>query len=233
MKRVKITRPAKPKGEQLPGTTFYIRHDRFFTLLGSVIIFVTFVAKEGVAEKLKDSVSSMEAAESLSILRRDIAFGQTNGKPLPNPQPGRDPTRQESLDDIEVWKLEGQSLAELAGYQAMSLPDSEDLVKRARGLLGRFDEIERRYRKLNFPSKPPYKETYFEGDIGQLYKDAMNAYSLASDFRDEVFLKARKLKDERGLNYTIWRRASYFLFALGWALTFYGQLSGKPAGKPE
>jgi hypothetical protein len=44
-----------------------------------------------------------------------------------------------------------------------------------------------------------------------------------------VFLKARKLKGERELNYTIWKWASYFLFTLGWCLTFYGQLSEKKA----
>jgi hypothetical protein len=176
VKHIKVVRETKPTTDARPDT-FYIRHDRFFTLLGTVIIFITFIAKEGFSDKLKDSVSSMEAAESLSILRRDIAFGQTDGKPLPNPQPGKTPTRQESLDDIEVRKLEGQSLAEIAGYQAMSVPDSDDLVKQARTLLGRFDEIDREYRKVNVPAKPPYNETYVEGEIDQLYDDAKKDYS--------------------------------------------------------
>ena len=228
MKRVKLTKPAKREPQ-----TFYIRHDRFFTLLGTLILFFTFVAKEGFAEKLKDSVSSMASAEQLAILRRDIAFGQTNGKPLPNPQPGREPTRQESLDNIEVWELEARSLAELAGYQAMSLPDSGDLVKRARKQLIHFEEIDKRCRKVNLPTNASYKETYFEPEISKLYNEAMNAYSLASDFRDEVSLAARKLREERERNYNIWKWASYFLFTLGVALTFYGQLSGKPATKSE
>jgi len=228
VKHIKIVRQTQPKSDPARRPdTFYLRHDRFFTLLGTVIIFFTFIAKEGFSDKLKDSVSSMEAAESLAILRRDIAFGQTNSKPLPNPQPGRNPTRQESLGDIEVWKLEGQSLAELAGYQAMSLPDSDTLVRQAKELLSRFEVIDSTYRKVNVPVKPPHSETHVEWPIQQLYDDAMKAYDNASDFRDQVSITARTLRRERERNYTIWKWASYFLFTLGWLLTFYGQLSDK------
>jgi len=51
-------------------------------------------------------------------------------------------------------------------------------------------------------------------------------------FRDEVFLKARKLKDERELNYTIWRQASYFLSEPSRGRTQVC-LAGLPESRPQ
>jgi hypothetical protein len=45
MKRARIVRHQQTDVEQTQSAadeTFYVRHDRFFTLLGSVIIFMTF-----------------------------------------------------------------------------------------------------------------------------------------------------------------------------------------------
>ena len=63
----------------------HIRRDRFLTLLGSVIIFVTFIAKEGIGESLKDLVSAMDLAESRFVLRQDIASTVRNRLPPTSP----------------------------------------------------------------------------------------------------------------------------------------------------
>ena len=74
MKRVKITRPSKPKPEQLPSKTFYIRHDRFFTLLGFFVILATFIAKEVVVEHLKELSATVSSAQSSYYPRVDQIF---------------------------------------------------------------------------------------------------------------------------------------------------------------
>ena len=48
------------------------RRSRFLTLLGSLIIFATFVVKEGISENLRDLVSSIDTAENLYIMRDDM-----------------------------------------------------------------------------------------------------------------------------------------------------------------
>jgi hypothetical protein len=77
-----------------------------------------------------------------------------------------------------------------------------------------------------FPPSLHTEKIGVETDIEYLYKARRTRMGTPRTFDQMFFRKARKLKEERELNCTIWRWASYFLFALGWGLTFYGQLSG-------
>jgi putative salt-induced outer membrane protein YdiY len=49
----------------------------------------------------------------------------------------------------------------------------------------------------------------------------------AYDLMTTVIKEAETLKEDRESSYRIGVRVSYFLFVIGWALTFYGQLSWK------
>jgi len=51
--------------------TFFERHRRALSLTGLLLVFVTFVVKDAVRERLKDSIDSIHAAESLYLIRTD------------------------------------------------------------------------------------------------------------------------------------------------------------------
>jgi len=57
---------------------FYMRHDPFFTLLGTILIFITFIAKESVGEYFKESLTSIEKAEDMFIMRGKFADSLSN-----------------------------------------------------------------------------------------------------------------------------------------------------------
>src|SRR5882672_6760922 len=50
---------------------FFRRHNRLLTFAGALIVFVTFLVKEGKRESLKDLADSVDAAESVFVIRSD------------------------------------------------------------------------------------------------------------------------------------------------------------------
>jgi hypothetical protein len=125
MKPVKITQRQKPKVEQAASErkAFYIRHDRFFTLLGSLIIFVTFVVKEGISDNLKDLVSSIQTAENMFSLRQETAYRLNNDKSLPPPWSQTEPTRDEKKGFIDLWDRQSEAIVRISLDLAAALPN--------------------------------------------------------------------------------------------------------------
>jgi hypothetical protein len=83
---------------ETPPKMLHIRRDRFLTLLGSVIIFVTFVLQEGISENLRDLVSNVGTAENLFILRHDTVSRAANRISWPE-EPEED-TPEDRINDI-------------------------------------------------------------------------------------------------------------------------------------
>jgi hypothetical protein len=52
--------------------SFFQRHNRLVTFVGALIVFVTFVFKEGFREQLKELGDSIEGADSMFIVRSDV-----------------------------------------------------------------------------------------------------------------------------------------------------------------
>ena len=58
--------PKRPRLKEL-----LTQHRRLVTFIGALIVFVTFVVKDGLREQLKDLVSSIDSAESVFAIRND------------------------------------------------------------------------------------------------------------------------------------------------------------------
>jgi len=231
MKGVKITRKQKSDDHQNDdGKTFYIRHDRFFTLLGSFLIFATFITKEAIGENLKDLVSRMDTAENLFVIREDLAFSLNNAKPWSPLLNGENPTNEQKMDASNLSQLQTEPLLEIARQLAKSLPDEKTFSDRADEIESDLSDLPRL--KAPPPGSPPQKD--YDTAVNNLYNASNDVFTRASGLRHEVFEQAKQLKQKREIRYGIAKWSSYFLFALGWGLTFYGQLSGKEeaAGKP-
>jgi hypothetical protein len=215
MKRVKIVRQNRAETEP---KTFYLRHDRFFTLLGTFLIFATFIAKETISDNLKDLASSLEAAQNVFVLRHDELFKKNT-----QDNSGKLDTAFQRKKDIEYECNETLDLVEISGDLAEHVTDKEKfksrteaIRKEAWAVKNDLDEIDSRQG--------------LSADLIKVSKRSAKAHRLAGQVQREIDEQATALREKRQMRYAIAKWASYFLFAVGWCLTFYGQLSGK---KPE
>jgi hypothetical protein len=79
--------PTAPEAKTAPVQTpptknFYLRYDYVFTLLGTLLVFTTFIAKETVGEHYKDSLEAVERAQTLFLIREEFANALSDTKPL-------------------------------------------------------------------------------------------------------------------------------------------------------
>jgi hypothetical protein len=53
--------------------SFMKRHSRLISFLGALIVFITFIVKEGLADRWKEDASTLNAAEAAYSIRNDLA----------------------------------------------------------------------------------------------------------------------------------------------------------------
>jgi hypothetical protein len=215
------------------GKALRIRRDRIFTLLGSLVIFATFVVKEGIGENLKDLVSSIETAENLFILREDTAFRVNLGKPLPTPSPDTGPTRDEMKDYIAIWDGQSEGLVPVSLDLAESLPDKVKFKVRADQINGELWEIGNGIVNVRGSSLEPQTEAQMYAATKAFYGRSLKNFAAANLLRVDVLDQAKQLKEKRETRYKIAKWVSYVLFSFGWGLTFYGQLARKGTASLE
>jgi hypothetical protein len=205
------------------------RRDRFLTLLGSVIIFVTFIVKEGISESLKDLVSSIDTAENFFVLREDIAF-RSSKRPLPTTSPDTGPTPDQMKEYIEIWDTDSQGLLPICLDLAKSLPDEGKFKARADKISGELWQTGNGIVNVKALSKT--QKQLYDATKG-FYDRSLKNYAAANMLRVDVLKEANDLKEKREAYYKRAKWASYILFAIGWLLAFYGQLSGKGETPPR
>ena len=54
-----------------PPTSFFGRHSRMLSFVGALIVFATFIVKEGIKEKLKEDLDAISNAETVYAIRED------------------------------------------------------------------------------------------------------------------------------------------------------------------
>ena len=60
-----------PKSVSVLKSSFFKRHSRLFSFFGAMIVFATFVVKEGVREELKADLDAIGTAETVYAIRQD------------------------------------------------------------------------------------------------------------------------------------------------------------------
>jgi hypothetical protein len=227
--------PAQPPtaAPAAPPKNFYMRHDPFFTLLGTILIFITFIAKESVGEYFKESLTSIEKAEDMFVIRGKFADSLSDKRFIFLPKPGDDPTRQQAIDSVDLWLPQGDDLA-IAGYVlAWQFSDpqswhekSDTITMNIENLGGQMAEWEDAHRS---------EKTAFQSDskLRDLYSKSKKSHEDAFDFHKTAWAEAERIKHERA-GYVWWANwISYTAFGIGTAITLYGQLSGKAPESPK
>jgi hypothetical protein len=202
----------------------HVRLNRFLTLLGSLIVFVTFIAKEGVSDNLKDLVSSIETAENLFTLRQETTYRVSSEKSLPPPWSEKEPTRDEQKGFIDLWDRQSESIVRISLDLAVALPDEKLFQKRASRITDTLWTIDQGVDNLRGAQQT---EAQSDAALKDFFRKSNETFSDANLLGQDILDEANRLKNDRQKFYEIAKWTSYALFTLGWSLTFYGQLSSK------
>ncbi len=216
-------RAEKPK-------TFYVRHNLFFTLLGSFLILTTFVAKDVLNENLKDLASTISKATDTFVLRRDTALSLNITTPglMTSASPG---TQEELTSYLLIHDRQSKAIIGITLDLAKFLDKSqrEDAETKGNRFLEGIAQLEVDLENVKGSSKTSRTPAEVDSETRNLVHQSNMANTSAYDLMTTVIKEAETLKEDRESSYRIGVRVSYFLFVIGWALTFYGQLSGKQA----
>jgi hypothetical protein len=225
-----MSRKHKPLETKTSTKNIDIAHDKVFTLLGSIIIFATFVAKEGIGESYKDLVSGIDSATQLYSIRLDSAFGINGGRSLPETNPETGPTRQEEKRYIDYWNNQSEAIVDVGLELATSLShEQEEAFKTVGGnIRGEVWQISTDAFNVRGSSAAPHTEAEMNASMKALYDRSWKNFGVANKMRLDVMSAAKEIKDRRQKRYNTAKWASYILFTLGTLLTIYGQISGDP-----
>jgi hypothetical protein len=219
--------------------TILTKHHRTLTLLGALIVFITFVVKDGLRERLKDLVSSIESAQNVFAIRNDTAITSTWLQRL-----------QEQVDWVaEKIKLRGTSYAgdvveqthssleitnEVHESLAVSLGNISSLMEKVPGQRdneARYEDLNKELTNLReqhdvlaqlFVRQPMDIVWKIAPLLNDTQKASDETRALAKDVLATAS-EARK-KREKMMNFVTW--LSYVLYTLGWGLGFAGRLYG-------
>jgi hypothetical protein len=224
---------------------FLGQHRRLMTFTGALIVFVTFVIKDGLREQLKDLVSSIDSAESVFAIRNDTSMTAMWLQRL-----------QEQVDWIaEKIKLKGTTYSsdmvermhssleiinEVHDCLTVSLDNIMQLLEKAPGQREnekKYKELEDRLRDLR-EQREALVMVFTREPMSVLWKIAplLNETQKASDdtrqLARDVLAEAAKERKSREtiVNAATW--ASYVLYTLGWGLGLAGRVYGS-AGPRE
>jgi hypothetical protein len=228
MKRIKIEKRHRLKDGEKPQAdhkAFYVRHDRFFTLLGSFIIFLTFIVKEGIGENLKNLASSIGSAENMFSLRQETANRLSSVKSLPPPWSQTEPTREERKGFIDLWNRQSDAIVRISLDLAALLPDKADFQKRGATINGTVSRTDMAIDSAKGTPEAPKTKAQIDDSVKAIFKQTNDNFSEANLLGQDILDEANNLKEKREGLYKIAKWASYILFTVGWSLTFYGQLS--------
>jgi hypothetical protein len=190
---------AQKKADKHPKMS-HLRPNRFLTLFGSLIVFVTFVAKEGISDNLKDLVSSIETAENMFTLRQETAYRLSSAKSLPPPWSETEPTRDEKKGFIELWDQQSEAIVRISLDLATTLPNEKAFQKRARQIINTLRELDSEVDSLR---RVQQTEAQNDAELKVLFKKSNETFSDANMFGQDILDEANKLKEKRREFYEI------------------------------
>jgi hypothetical protein len=218
---------------------FLGQHRRLMTFTGALIVFVTFVLKDGLREQLKDLVSSIDSAESVFAIRNDTA---TTAMWLQRIQEQVDWVAEKiklkgtsySGDMVERMHSSLEIMNEVYESLAVSLDNISQLLEKVPGQKEnekKHREIEERLRNLReqreallvVVTREPMSILW---RIAPLLNETQKASDDTRQLARDVLAEATKKRKEREniVNATTW--ASYVLYTLGWGLGLVGRVYG-------
>jgi len=216
---------------------FVRKRTHLLTFVGGLIVFVTFVTKEGVVEHWKDTVSAVDSAEyrfrtnstSMEVLRH--VYGNANTLE-------RIEDKINGHEDLNHVRLEEEHINAGANYEQLmlvsellqKLPANPQDSERLHQLLDESTQltnaINTAAERLEGPTAGGPDAVRTASEILPLTLRGMSFEKDAAAFVHAMRKKAaeEKHKDEGYLKYSTW--VSYVLYTLGWGLGLTAKLYG-------
>jgi hypothetical protein len=218
---------------------FLTKHRRVMTFVGALIVFVTFVVKDGVRERLKDLAASINSAESVFAIRNDTA---TTAMWLQRIQEQVDWVSEKvtlkgtkySGDMVERLHSSLEITNEVHESLAVSLDNISQLLEKVPGQRQnekKHKEIEDRLRDLR-EQREALLMVFTREPMSILWKIAplLNETQMASDgarqLAKDVLTEAAKERKQRETLLGVCTWMSYILYTLGWGLGLAGRVYG-------
>jgi hypothetical protein len=215
---------------------FVHKHDRLLSVFGALIIFLTFLAREGFRDELKELLDSIDAAESVFMIRSDnhdvaeqieyvhqyLTYKRQTWEGLRSP-------------DGYYRGLTAELDASL--HLLAKVPHGEEFNTEGNDLSARREKWLRDslYPIALLPGDPPTEQEKAaiaaqEATEKKLWQDAKALDSQARDFGRRVVDLARKVEAQEEYRYRMSKSIIIILFILGWSLTFVGKIFGVEIG---
>jgi hypothetical protein len=232
--------------QKFPGflTRFITKHNRLIVFFGALIVFATFIVREGLREELKSFVDSIDSAESLFLLQRENALmagrmaeilrivTATNAN-IQNPPRGGIPHIDliaEELhyqDGFDTIQRMADELA-AAGRLLKKIPHSADDALALARFQSKYDVEAGSFKLYKQPgSVTPQPELEQAFNVVVSTENGLwDIEANLAEFTASLLETSRKVKerDERYFELATWW--SYGLYALGWGLGLVGKLYG-------
>lgn len=210
---------------------------KLLTFVGAIIVFGTFIVKDGMRERLRDATDRLTRVQDLYTIRADIV--QLAGKvdsitirrsrflnqhEYPDPPPKKKDIEEAGEwieDEVETDRLMFDNQSTL--LDTLPLPHRSETISEMAGAQAKLDEL------MDISSKGLYgpgaaKNLLNSLDVGQQF---INHFNWA---RWNISEEATEAKETAEHRYSLFTWASYFLYTLGWGLGLVGRLVGVNTG---
>jgi hypothetical protein len=192
------------------------KHSRLLPYIGALIVFATFVVRDGLREHLKDEAASIRAANDVFAIREDNMETRLELRDLHNDIVNKNALN--SFSDIGLLHTRAKQMYYSLGsvaYLIETTNDQEDIP--------RIKALDEELTKIRFGS---LDLNISKSTVIALTMNAMTLESKMALFEDETLQHARvKLQRAREL-YDVWTWVSYVLYAIGWGLGLVGKVYG-------
>jgi hypothetical protein len=225
---------------------FFRRHDRILTLVGALIVFSTFMVKEGIREHLKDLIDALDAAQAIFVMERAT---QDLARDLETVSLGVREIQEATLlpDLAKTYKQR----AHLRAFTEMA-SKLEGALDTQNRMLGEFDAIDRLLQRLptsnemsanlaELRRQRATSELSIKLDrmvalngsldkqmliVGQVELDTAKLEAGTGGLAAAIFDSAIIRRDQLERRYRIATNGSYILYCIGWAVALAGKVSG-------
>jgi hypothetical protein len=220
------------------------KYKGWVVFLGALVVFATFVIRDGIRENYKDFLDAVDAAEGVYLIRQDLRelhelINRTgwivNSRSLPLTAPPTLDTRINSFQNGLSAEYEGRKLLTLTLDNASSLARklADPKASATAGELNRafhanektIDDLWDAWVRAGTQRAPTDQDKeQFLAKANAWHTESNKLTDDIYEFSDKIFEEAKKEVELSEVRYKWSNRFSYALFALAWGLALVGKL---------